>query len=222
MNALAVVLIVILILVVAGVIAWVLLKGGLPFFKSSSSPYGAPQPARGGIVGWVNDRLRALKNRNTRTAAGAYESSGAGGPPPGRRGFGPLDPDEAWDARVDNEDQELGLTSHHGDTSYGGSGDGSYPMNLATTLGDASAEFRDEEHARGRTRSRSPGLAPGRTTSKNPFDDDADPSNLSMRAVSPRPIDTAGPAAAPSTGGKAGQKDPDSPTERRSIFREEV
>lgn len=166
---------------------------------------------------------------------GSYEPSGGAGARTGRRGFGPLDPDEAWDARVGNEaeaygpsgyyeEQELGLTPHHGNTSYGGGG-ASYPMNLAATPGDPPAGFgQEEENTRGRTRSRSPGgLAPGAAHSKNPFDDDADPSNLSMRAVSPRPIDTAAAAAAAAAAaGKSGHKEPESPTERRSIFREEV
>ena len=109
---------------------------------------------------------------------------------------------------------------------YGGS---SYSMNLASGPAGGGMDARsrypgyEEEEDRGRPRSRSPGLAPGGAGAKNPFDDDADPSNLSMRAVSPRPLDTA--TAAASAGGRAGHKDPasgDSPTERRSIFRENV
>ncbi len=183
------------------------------------------------MVGWINDRIRLFKNRNNRTAAGAYEGSyGGNTAAPGRtnRGFGPLDPDEAWDSRVGHEadaygpsgyyeEQELGLaTPRHGgvDTGYGGGGS-SYQMNLATQAApDASyGRVEDEERGRGRTRSRSPGLAPS-----NPFDDHAEPSNLSLRGVSPRPIDTT--AAAKSA--PAGNKDDSSPTERRSIFREGV
>ncbi|KAK0645661.1 hypothetical protein B0T16DRAFT_457670 [Cercophora newfieldiana] len=191
------------------------LSSYIPFLKSSSSsPYGPPQPAPGGVVGWFNDRLRAFKNRNNRTAAGAYEQSGTTGGPPRHRGFGPLDPDEAWDSRVGHEadpyagpggyyeEQELGLRTPNiqgGDTSYGGS---SYQMNLAT-------DPRTYGEERGRPRSRSPGGVPA-----NPFADSAEPSNLSMRGVSPRPIDT-GVAR-----GKG--KDEDSPTERKSVFRENV
>ncbi|KAK3390202.1 hypothetical protein B0H63DRAFT_519434 [Podospora didyma] len=202
----------------------------IPFLKksSSSSPYGPPQPAPGGIVGWFNDKIRLFKNRNARTATGAYEGQPGGGGNAarsgGRRGFGALDPDEAWDTRVGGhhdggdgydgyyEEQELGLAPQHhsnagGDTSYRGgaaAGDG-YQMNLAV----------DEE--RGRPRGRSPGLAPG--GSRNPFDDDAEPSNISMRGVSPRPIDTRVAAAG---AGKKPAKDEDSPTERKSVFREDV
>ncbi len=151
-----------------------------------------------------------FRNRNARTAAGAYEQPLQGGPSArGRQGF---DPDDAWDSRVGHdgygpggyyEEQELGLAPPHGDTSYGGGS--SYQMNLAATPGQAPEGFgsrgdADEEN-RGRSRGRSPGLsAPG---ARNPFDDDADPSNISLRGVSPRPIDT---AAANSLG--TGQKRP--------------
>jgi len=192
------------------------LSSYLPFLKSSES-YGSPQPAPGGVVGWFNDRVRAFKNRNNRTAAGAYEQSGSTGAAQRNRGFGPLDPDEAWDSRVGHEtdpysgpggyyeEQELGLRTPNNlgvNTSYGGS---SYQMNLPQD--PVPAGRYDEE--RGRPRSRSPGPTPS-----NPFADSAEPSNLSMRGVSPRPIDTS------VTRGKG--KDDDSPTERKSVFRENV
>lgn len=169
--------------------------------------------------------MRKFKERNNRTAAGAYEGAPRGGAG-GRRGFGPLDPDEAWDARVGNEadnygpggyyeEQELGLhsqgpyTSHlHTDdnTSYsgahGGDGSDSYAMNLAATP-------RPEEQSRGRSRE----VAGG---SRNPFDDDAaEPSNISLRGVSPRPIDG-------ETQGHQNKVSADNASERRSIFKENV
>lgn len=53
----------------------------------------------------------------------------------------------------------------------------------------------------------------------NPFDDAAaEPSNLSLRGVSPRPIDTHAAAAAPG----ATHDSPTSGAERRSIFREDI
>jgi len=175
-------------------------------------------------VGWINDKIRTFKNRNVRTATGAYEGGGGG---PRARGAG-LDPDEAWDSRVGPdadghygpggyyEEQELGLHAPHS-TEYGGAGGGTYRMNLAATPGAPPSGFGDDgdDHRRGRPRSRSPGLRPG--GAKNPFDDDAEPSNLSLRGVSPRPIDT----SAADAGGGA-QKDPASPSERRSVFRENV
>jgi hypothetical protein len=196
-----------------------------PFAQSTY--YSGPRPAPGGIVGWVNDRIRAFKNRNNRTAGGAYEeplSSNVRGRG-ATRGLGPLDPDEAWDARVGTEadaygpggyyeEQELGLTS--GDTAYGGAG----------AAGDE----------RGRARSREPepyiggsiagldrryDVEMGKRPAHNPFDDDhAEASNISLRGVSPRPIDTS--SLGPTKGHTRKDSGGDSPTERRSIFQEQM
>ncbi|KAL2206600.1 hypothetical protein CC79DRAFT_1370014 [Sarocladium strictum] len=185
------------------------LSSYLPW-KTSDSGYG-PRPAPGGVVGWFNDQLRKFKNRNNRSAAGAYEAplQGGGGAPGGRRGFGPLDPDEAWDSRVGTEadgygpydEQELRNT-----TEYAGAGGNSYTMNVP----EDSPYGADER--RGRAGGASGGL-------HNPFDDDA---AASMRGVSPRPLDT---GAAVRSGQKpAGEPDSagSSPAERRSVFRENV
>lgn len=259
MNTAGVIVLVIFLLLVAAGVGWVVftrlrakrlglppppLTSYIPFLKSSSSSsYGPPQPAPGGIIGWFNDRIRGLKDWNSRTATGAYEGGGSGVPRGGRRGFGPLDPDEAWDARVGHEadgpygyyaeEQELGLAPQHGqhhnqDTSYGGGS--SYRTNLPTD------GHNDDDLERGRTRSRSPGYGGGNaglavpSGGKNPFEDDAEPSNMSLRGVSPRPLETtdisSGAAGRPghkrgkSSGG--GRDDSNSPTERRSIFREDV
>ncbi|OAA44415.1 hypothetical protein NOR_04143 [Metarhizium rileyi] len=181
-------------------------------WKRSETQYGPPQPAPGGVVGWFNDQVRKVKNRNSRSAAGAYERPFQGGNT-GPRGFGPLDPDEAWDARVGHEadgygyyeEQELG---RHGNTEY--SGGGSYNMNLAVAPG---AKYDEEE--RGRRTERS-----GASQNKNPFDDDA---GSSLRGVSPRPIgiDTAAAQRHKTKPGEADSAD-SSPTERRSVFRENV
>lgn len=231
-----VVILVIVLLLLAAAAGWVLFarlraqrlglpppawSSFIPFREGSSSSFGV-QPAPGGIGAWFSDRLQGfknLKNRNNRTAAGAYEGGGAA--PRGRRGFGPLDPDEAWDSRVGaeadafyyNEEQELGLNPQNQNsrlnvtnTSYHGYNGSSYDMNVP-------AEAHDEP--RGRSRDRSPNT---NTTAGglNPFDDDADPSNMSLRGVSPRPITDAGPSATHDAH-KA-----DSPTERKSMFRENV
>lgn len=108
------------------------------------------------------------------------------------------------------------------DTSYGGS---SYQMNLATNPGNTgtSNPFADPDEERGRKRSRSPGPAANKglsaPASQNPFDDAAaDQSNVSMRGVSPRPIE--GTGASKPSGHNNGE--PESHAERRSIFREDV
>ncbi|KAI9167228.1 acid phosphatase [Paramyrothecium foliicola] len=192
------------------------LSSYLPW-KRSDNPFGPPRPAPGGVVGWVNDQVRKFKNRNNRSAAGAYEQPLQGGGGGGRRGFGPLDPDEAWDSRVGQEadgygyyeEQELGGRNN---AAYGG---GSYNMNLASTPGGAAGAGRgDEDLERGRRLSRDPpnqGLG-----ARNPFDDDAE---SSLRGVSPRPMES-GPA-----GGRplSRRNSEDSVrTERRSVFRENV
>ncbi|KAI5917083.1 hypothetical protein F4810DRAFT_83376 [Camillea tinctor] len=186
-----------------------------PFARSDPDPYGPPQPAPGGIRGWINDKLRR-RGGNPRSAAGAYENPSRGGGGGGARsnsGFGPLDPDDAWDTRVHAEadvygsggyyeEQELGYRGG----AYAGSG---YDMNIPA-----------EE--RGRTMSRAPGV--GAPPHLNPFDDDAaEPSNL--RGVSPRPIvdtNTTSASATHKNGHVVGESPTSVHAERRSIFREDV
>ena len=158
-----------------------------------------------------------------RTAGGAYEGTAYGGGSAqgnysegGRRGFGPLDPtDEAWDARVEDgaggyyEEQELGFQDpSHG--AYGGAGYANVP------LGGAGAS--SGEVARGRSQDRErdgPRL--------NPFGDAAEESNISLRSISPRPDAEPGNARAPShQRGVSNLSAEESPTERRSMFKENV
>ncbi|KAI0099066.1 hypothetical protein GGR51DRAFT_405205 [Nemania sp. FL0031] len=201
------------------------LSSYIPFVRSSQSSYGGPQPRPGGVRGWISDRFQSLKN--PRSAAGAYEQPSA---PVGRRGFGPLDPDEAWDARVGHEtygvgayypgDQELedrGGYHGRGGGPYSGA---DYQMNVA---GDGADENRGRspiprpsglDAPAGR-----PTVGTGGGARQNPFDDAAaEPSNLSLRGVSPRPIDTRTAAATPG----ATHDSPTSVAERRSVFREDV
>jgi hypothetical protein len=230
-SGLGVFFIIVAFLVVAGGAAWLIYthlrarRLGLPTptlasynpFKRSEGSYSGPGAAPGGIMGW----FKGLTNKNNRSAGGAYEeplSSNVRGRA-SNRGFGPLDPDDAWDARVGTEadaygpggyyeEQELGL--HGGDHA-----------NLAPTPGLEN---------RGRSLSREPepyisgsqaGLdrrydeEMGRKPALNPFDDAAEPSNVSLRGVSPRPIDT-------TKGHKTNVSIDDSPTERRSMFRENM
>ncbi|KAK4192724.1 hypothetical protein QBC35DRAFT_200576 [Podospora australis] len=214
----------------------------IPFLGRSSASYSGPAPAPGGIKGWFADLSRKFqqkRNPNTRTAAGAYEgnsdyynSSYNGGYSNNRAGRSPLDDDEhAWDARVGEgynpyeEERELGLhppsqpsPGYYLSQAQGAQipqGDG-YAMNVP--LDDNEADER-----RGRTRSRSPGPTgaaggAGLKVQPNPFGDEAESSNISLRGVSPRPVvDT-------NVGGR-GKKphvEDNSPTERKSIFRENV
>jgi hypothetical protein len=151
--------------------------------------------------------VRKFKNRNNRSAAGAYEAPlhGSGAPSGGRRGFGALDPDEAWDARVGTEADGYGPydETELRSTEYGGAtGGNSYTMNVP----EDSPYGQDERRGR-----------PAAKGLSNPFDDDQ---ATSMRGVSPRPLDTGAAVR------QKGQGEPDSagssPTERRSVFRENV
>lgn len=182
------------------------------------------RPASSGILGWVRSKLQF--STSSRGGGGAYEQ------PLGGRGRRGLDPDEAWDARVGNEadgygaggyyeEQELGLhpgasTSNgaYAGGGYGGDGPG-------RTLPDYGAE----EVRRGRSRSREPNAYIGggqkglderydeEMGRENPFGDEAERSSL--RGVSPRPADNEGRGHKKTGSG-------DSPSERRSIFRENV
>lgn len=194
------------------------LSSYLPW-KTSENGYGPPRPAPGGVLGWFNDQVRKFKNRNNRSAAGAYEQPLQGGAAgAGRRDFGPLDPDEAWDSRVGNEadgygyyeEREMGRPgagapsggAARGDTEYAGA---SYGMNLAGPYGRAGAGHDDDdEHERGRR----PGTTPGSGAGRNPFDDDM---ASSLRGVSPRPMETGH-----GEGGRGSLEG------RRSAFREDV
>ncbi|RFU35004.1 hypothetical protein B7463_g1315, partial [Scytalidium lignicola] len=196
-----------------------------PFNRGSSGRYSAPGTSSGGVFGWVKGKLPGFRNRSNSGAAEPLSSNARGRG--SRRGFGPLDPDEAWDARVGTEadaygpggyyeEQELGLHGEHGEHG-------------ATLAAD------HDEIPRGRSLSRE--LAPepyggaaragsnrrydeeiGGHPATNPFDDNAEPSTVGLRGVSPRPIDTSNTGKGHSKHDSAG----DSPTGRHSIFREDI
>ncbi|KAM0328116.1 hypothetical protein ACHAQA_005519 [Verticillium albo-atrum] len=206
------IVIAIFVLAIAGALAWVVFtqlrarKLGLPppsitsyipFLKPD--PYGSSSGSGSGPLASVKAWFRA--RGNARSAAGAYEQPGAttgGGASSGapRRGFGPLDPDEAWDSRV----------GHEAD-SYG-----PYGAYDEQELGDRGRQYQQQHSYQPQHHQQDSHGGTG-PLSSNPFEDDAEPSNLGMRGVSPRPIDTA-VAAQPGKGS--------SPTERRSMFRENV
>jgi hypothetical protein len=202
-----------------------------PFTRSTEN-YGARGPASGGIVGWVNDKVRTFKNRNNRSAGGAYEEPLSSNVRAGRatnRGFGPLDPDDAWDARVGTEADAYGPGGYYEEQELGLH---DQTRGITATPGTAPPGFGDD---RGRSLNRGPepyiggsqagldrrydeemGIQPKQAV--NPFDDShAEPSDVSLRAVSPRPvIDT-------SKGHMKAQHNMDnSPTERRSMFQEDI
>jgi hypothetical protein len=186
-------------------------------FKSNDA-YGRPS---GGPIGFLTSKFNAITKRNKRSAGGAYEeplSSGARGR---NARHATLDPDEAWDARVGNEADAYGPGGYYEEQELG----------LHGRAGVATGGPTSYDVERGRSRSREPGPyiggnqagldrrydeemgRAGAVKGQNPFGDNAEPSNVSLRGVSPRPIDTTAPAQKP--------KD-DSPSERRSLFRENV
>ena len=203
-----------------------------PFNRARNDPaaYHAPAPAPSGIKGWFTDKFDALRNK--RTAGGAYESSSFGANRGrDRRGFGALDPDEAWDSRVGHEadqsgyyeEQELGLqdpnSGPYGGRGYGEVGIGGIPEERGRSRSiqrELDNRYDEEVHGAGQAR--------------NPFADDNEA--VSMRTASPRPMVDTAPGQSKGRGvsahrkgqsslGTTGSKD-DSPTERRSMFREDV
>jgi hypothetical protein len=237
MNGGVVFLIILIFLLIGGYGGWVLWsrKLGLPppslnpFNRSSASSPNYPGPAPAGIKGWIQAQIYKVKNRNNRSAAGAYEESAGYSGTRGGRGAGSrLDPDEAWDARVGNEvyyeEQELGL---HEPPRQGGAHASANPFE-STPYGAPSPGYQEPERGRSRTREYDEERSLDTRSAQNPFGDDHE---ASLRGVSPRPLDH-GIHVDTSYGGaagagaykkkKAGSAD-NSPTEsRRSIFREEM
>jgi hypothetical protein len=214
---------------------WNAQRNGLPppsmnpiaAFKNRSADSAAanyPGPAPTGIKGFIDTQVRKFKNRNNRTAAGAYEEPGYGGQPRGRGAGSRLDPDEAWSARVGDEayyeEQELGLhepsstsANPYANTNYAAPYPGASEPERGRSRNRESYEERDSGNLHA-----------------NPFGDD---NAASLRGVSPRPLgheDTSyhgGAAVQMPRGpahGKAGSINSlDSPGEsRRSVFREDI
>lgn len=222
--------IIVLIVAVIGGVAWIIYthlrarRLGLPQpslssynpFKGGSDRYGGSGSGQGGVVGWVKDKVNGLKNRNNRSAGGAYEeplSSSVRGRA-ANRGFGPLDPDDAWDARVGTEadaygpggyfeEQELGLHgAHSGAAGTSGTGPGFSSPPRGRSLSREPEPYVGGSKA-GLDRRYDEEM--GVQSVNNPFDD---PSEL--RGVSPRPMDIRNKAH------------DDNHSERRSMFRENM
>lgn len=153
-------------------------------------------------MGWAKDKVAALRNKSTRGPGGYEEPLGsfsAQGGRGGRRGFGALDPDDAWDARVGTEadaygpggyyeEAEVGLHDTH--TGYAGNVHGDH-----TGRGRTMAE-EDEDSPyiggsqRGLDRRYDEEMGgvqknKGKGKESNPFDDEAE---IDLRGVSPRPV----------------------------------
>ncbi|KAL8793404.1 MAG: hypothetical protein Q9195_003990 [Heterodermia aff. obscurata] len=207
-------------------------RQGLPVpALSSYNPFAnrhrSSQPSTtrsGGVVGWAKSKFDSLRGGGS---GGGYGPAGAGQ----QRG---LDPDGAWDTRVGDEadayghggyyeEQELGLHPPSGaGGSYAGGGYGG-------SHSQALPEYGGEQMERGRSRSRDDGFIGGgqrglderydeEMGKKNPFGDEAERSDL--RGVSPRPVELDG-ASSLRPKRESGHHD-DSPTERRSMFRENM
>lgn len=161
-------------------------------------------------MGWVNDKISSIRNRGSRSAGGAYEEPlGSFGTPgrTSRRGFGALDPDDAWDARVGTEADAYGPGGYYEEAEVGLHGDTGYAGNVHAGEDRGRAPSRERDAYIGGSQKgldRRYDEEMGTSKSENPFDDDAE---VSLRGVSPRPHE-----------GRAG----DSPTERRSMFTENV
>ncbi|POS82681.1 hypothetical protein EPUL_005385 [Erysiphe pulchra] len=156
---------------------------------SSYNPFGnkndyrGPDPAHGGVVGWVRDRVRIFKHRKTHSNAGGFEESLNSSVRNRVRshGFSPLDPDEAWDSRVETETDAYGSREYYEEQEFG-----QHRISYAPS---------DNEDIRGRSRTREsdqtdlkskPGQQMGQL--ENPFVDAAELQDTSLRDVSPRPF----------------------------------
>lgn len=253
MNGVADFFVALVVILIVGAIAWVVFTqlrarrlGLSPPSLSSYNPfssgggsYSGPQPARGGVVGWFNDQVRALRSRGwlsgrKATGNGTYEEPLQSGTARGRaanRGFGPLDPDDAWDARVGTEadaygpggyyeEQEIGLHDTAVDTGYAGARGGpSYDEELQRGRGRTSREPEPYigGNKEGLDRRYDEEMGVGAKPARNPFEEAAEPSNMSLRGVSPRPVDTSAAGRKP----QGGSTD-NSPSERVSMFTENV
>ena len=179
---------------------------GLPP-PSLPNPFANSRSSRG-ASDWLQSKWDAVTRMGGKRSGGRHTAVDGTRPNPrGRAGFDPLDPDGAWDTRVDHEatggaffeEQELGLH----DPSLGPYGGGGYG-NVGARVDDRQRELDDrydkEMHA-------------------NPFGDTAERSSVGLRSMSPRPED-----GHPGQAKKySGDSPPDSPSgERRSVFRENV
>ncbi|KAI9886833.1 MAG: hypothetical protein M1823_001332 [Watsoniomyces obsoletus] len=194
-----IVVILFVLIIIAGLLAFALRqlrarRLGLPV---SYNPFGGLSTSRNnssssssGPLGWIKDRLGALRNPRQRTAGGYEEPLGAVGGRRSNRGFGALDPDEAWDARVGNEADGYGPGGYYEEQELGvhGSEPEPYEGHRGRSRDQASAFIGGSQ----------PGLdqryyeETGQRGGENPFDDPAEPSHMPLRSLSPRPAELDG------------------------------
>ncbi|KAL8725242.1 MAG: hypothetical protein Q9166_007481 [cf. Caloplaca sp. 2 TL-2023] len=192
------------------------LSSYIPFRNRTRQSSNYPSSS-GGILSTIRSKFQSLSGSGSHRP-GAYEQ-----PLGTRRGRG-LDPDGAWDARVGDEADAYGSGGYYEEQELGGLRTGGGYGGHGTELPD----YGDEELGRVRSISRDgPGFIGGsqggldqrydeETKRDNPFEDQAERS--SMRGISPRP--------ATATEGHKTQASEniqgDSPTERKSMFHENM
>ena len=227
---------IVLALLILGAVGWIVFtrirarRQGLPApALSSYNPFAnrhrssqSSTTRSGGVVGWAKSKFDSIRGGGR---GAGYGPAGAGQ----QRG---LDPDGAWDTRVGDEadayvhggyyeEQELGLHPPSGGSYAGGGYGGSHSQALP--------EYGAEPMERGRSRSRDDGFIGGgqrgldqrydeEMGKKNPFGDEAERSEL--RGHSPRPAELDGGSNVRPQ--KENSHHGDSPTERRSMFRENM
>lgn len=134
-------------------------------------------------MGWVRDRVRIFKHRKTHSNAGAFEESLNNSVRDRARshGFSPLDPDDAWDSRVETETDTYGSREYYEEQEFGRHRISHTPS--------------DYEEFRGRSRTRAPDKIESKSTPdqqmgqlENPFVDAAELQDTSTRDLSPRPF----------------------------------
>jgi hypothetical protein len=192
-------------------------KSYIPFLGKSQSATNYPTPRSSGPLEWIRDQVDKLRNK--RTARGAYEETGRGADGTGA-GLARGRDDDAWDTRAPGRDEE---------ESYAAAGPGGYyeeaELGLAPKpgvqsshtpepYGGAAARTDYVGAERGRSQQRGHGMGEGSLGVNDPFGDQNEASSL--RSVSPRPVEGKGHGQGQGSLEVKG----DSPTSRRSMFRE--
>ncbi|KAL8929004.1 MAG: hypothetical protein Q9208_001447 [Pyrenodesmia sp. 3 TL-2023] len=190
----------------------------IPFRNQHSSGYSSSSSSSGGIIGTIRSKFQSLTGNNSRRTNAYAQPLGSSG----RQGRG-LDPDGAWDTRVGEEADAYGSGGYYEEQELG-----------LRTGGHGALPDYGEEEMMGRGRSISRDGPPGggfiggdqRGLDKrydeatggreNPFGDQAERSEL--RGVSPRPAKRE--KGHQQQGSESVQGD--SPTERRSMFHENM